>query len=79
VPDDRIRGTGAVSHEENQETVVSPDNKIILAVSRTMSNIFLHFPQDVEKKAEIVFSPLPGYGSLRSLAISLQVTKRSAR
>jgi hypothetical protein len=36
-----------------------------------MSNIFLHFPQGVEKKAEIAFSPVPSYGSLPSLAISL--------
>jgi len=50
---------GAVSHEGNQETVSSPDDKIILAASRAMSNIFLHSPQGVEKKEEIGFAPPP--------------------
>jgi hypothetical protein len=36
-----------------------------------MSNIFLHFPQGIEKKEEIGFAARPGYGTLRLLTISL--------
>jgi hypothetical protein len=36
-----------------------------------MSNIFLHFPQDVEKKEEIALSRFPSYGTSPPLAISL--------
>jgi hypothetical protein len=36
-----------------------------------MSNIFLHSPQDIEKKEEIVVSPAASYGTSPPLAISL--------
>ena len=50
MPDDRKGEQARSATKGNQETVASPDDKIIIAVSRRMSNIFLHFPQDVEKK-----------------------------
>lgn len=54
-----------------EETIAFPDDKIILTVSRSLSNIFLHSPQDVEKKEEIALSRFRSYGSLPPLAISL--------
>jgi hypothetical protein len=57
VPDDRKGEQARSATKGSQETVASPNDKIILAATRRMSNIFLHFPEDVEKKEEIAFAP----------------------
>lgn len=54
-----------------RKLIASPDDKIILAVSRGMSNIFLHSLQGVEKKEEMSFSPPASCGTLRLLGLSL--------
>jgi hypothetical protein len=61
-----------------RKLVASPDNKIILAVSCGMSNIFLHLSQGIEKKGRNrLFAPpqLWNFAAIDDFSLK---TKRSA-
>lgn len=64
------RGAGKLS--------MSPNHKFILAVSRRMSNIFLHRPQDVEKKGEEGFARARQLWNFAAIGDFSLETKRSA-
>jgi hypothetical protein len=59
VPDDRKWEQARSATKWGRETISCPDDKIILAARHGLSNIFLHFPQGIEKKEEIGFAARP--------------------